>query len=152
MTKQHSGNSSASNWLLTLVLLVMLLVLSTAMLSAAEAPRIQVFGGYTRMQFDSKAFGFTSDTGLNGGTVGAAFNLAPYFGVKGQISVETGPNIRSRDWLIGPQGMYSKWGMLFFGDTYTLWIWAAMGLMFIGLFCVNVLPSSTSHEVISSTT
>ena len=117
MTKQHSGNSSASNWLLTLVLLVMLLVLSPGMLSAAEAPRIQVFGGYTRMQFDSKAFGFTSDTGLNGGTVGAAFNLAPYFGVKGQISVETGPNIRSRDWLIGPQGMYSKWGMLFFGHV-----------------------------------
>lgn len=67
------------------------------------------------MQFDSKSLGFTSDTGLNGGTASAAYNLAPYFGVKGEISVETGPNVRSRDWLIGPQGMYSKWGLLFFG-------------------------------------
>ncbi|HEY2363739.1 MAG TPA: hypothetical protein VGK36_21660 [Candidatus Angelobacter sp.] len=117
MTKQHSGNSSASNWLLALVLLVMFFVLSTGLLSAAEAPRIQVFGGYTRMQFDSKAFGFNSDTGLNGGTIGGAFNLAPYFGVKTQISIATGPNVRSRDWAIGPQGMYSKWGVLFFGHV-----------------------------------
>jgi hypothetical protein len=117
MTKQHSGTSFACNWLIMLVLLVTFLVLSTGVLSAAEAPRIQVFGGYTRMQFDSKAFGFSNDTGLNGGTIGAAFNLAPYFGVKTQISVETGPNIRSRDWLVGPQGMYSKWGVLFFGHV-----------------------------------
>jgi len=117
MTKQHSGNSSASNWLFALVLLVAFLVLSTGILSAAEAPRIQVFGGYTRLRFDSNAIGFNGDTGLNGGTASAAYNLAPYFGVKGEISVETGPNIRSRDWLIGPQGMYSKWGMLFFGHA-----------------------------------
>jgi hypothetical protein len=117
MTKQHSNNSSASNWLLALVLLVTFLVLSTGFLSAAEAPRIQVFGGYTRMQFDSKAFGFNSDTGLNGGTIGGAFNLAPYFGVKTQITIATGPNVRSRDWVIGPQGMYSKWGVLFFGHV-----------------------------------
>jgi hypothetical protein len=117
MTKQHSGNSSASNWLLMLVLLVTFLVFSTSLISAAEAPRIQVFGGYTRMQFDTKAFGFTSDTGLNGGTIGGAFNLAPYFGIKTQITIATGPNVRSRDWMVGPQGMYSKWGMLFFGHV-----------------------------------
>lgn len=117
MTKQHSGNSSACNWLLALVLPVTFLGFSTRVLSAAEAPRIQVFGGYTRMQFDSKAFGFNDSTGLNGGTIGGAFNLAPYFGIKAQISVETGPNIRSRDFLVGPQGMYSKWGVLFFGHA-----------------------------------
>jgi len=115
MTKQHSGNSSASNWLPALVLLVTFFI--PGILSAAEAPRIQVFGGYTHMQFDSKAFGFANDTGLNGGTVGAAFNLAPYFGVKTQITIATGPNVRSRDWLFGPQGMYSKWGVLFFGHV-----------------------------------
>lgn len=117
MTKQNRSIPPASNWLITLVLLMTFHVLSTGVLSAAEAPRIQVFGGYTRMQFDSKAFGFTSDTGLNGGTIGGAFNLAPYFGVKGQISVATGPNVRARDFLIGPQGMYSKWGVLFFGHV-----------------------------------
>ena len=92
-------------------------VFSPGVLSAAEAPRIQVFGGYSRLQFDSKSLGFTNNTGLNGGTGSAAFNLAPFFGVVGEISVESGPNLRSRDWLIGPQAMYSKWGALFFGHV-----------------------------------
>jgi hypothetical protein len=117
MTKQNSSISPASNWLFTLVLRLAFLAFLPSVLSAAEAPRIQVFGGYTHMRFDSNSLGFNGDTGLNGGTASAAYNLAPYFGVKGEISVETGPNIRSRDWLIGPQGMYSKWGMLFFGHV-----------------------------------
>jgi drug/metabolite transporter (DMT)-like permease len=29
-------------------------------------------------------------------------------------------------------------GMWLFGDSHSLWIWAAMSLMFAGLFCVNV--------------
>ena len=100
-----------------LVLLATFFVISPSPLSAAEAPRIQVFGGYTRLQFDSKALGFTSNTGLNGGTASAAFNLSPYFGAVGEFSIESGPNIRSRDWLLGPQVMYSKWKILFFGHA-----------------------------------
>lgn len=34
-------------------------------------------------------------------------------------------------------------GMLFFGDSHSLWIWAAMILMFIGLFCVNIVGVSS---------
>lgn len=67
------------------------------------------------MQFDSKALGFSSNTGLNGGTASAAFNLTPYFGGVGEIGIESGPNIRSRAWLLGPQVMYNKWKLLFFG-------------------------------------
>jgi hypothetical protein len=111
MTKQNSGTSSVWNC----VALLVILLASPSIVFGAEAPRVQVFGGYSRLQFDSKALGFTSNTGLNGGTLSGAFNLIPYFGVKGEFSVETGPNIRSRDWLIGPQAMYSKWGVLFFG-------------------------------------
>jgi hypothetical protein len=29
-----------------------------------------------------------------------------------------------------------------FGDSHSLWIWAALVLMFIGLFCVNLIGSS----------
>src|SRR5882724_4174151 len=117
MKTQKSGTSSACNWLILLILMVAFVVFSPGVLSAAEAPRIQVFGGYSRLQFDSKSLGFTNNTGLNGGTGSAAFNLAPFFGVVGEISVESGPNLRSRDWLIGPQVMYSKWGALFFGHV-----------------------------------
>jgi drug/metabolite transporter (DMT)-like permease len=37
-------------------------------------------------------------------------------------------------------------GMLLFGDTYSLWIWAALLLMFLGLFCVNSAGSSEKQE------
>jgi drug/metabolite transporter (DMT)-like permease len=33
-------------------------------------------------------------------------------------------------------------GMLLFGDAHSLWIWSAMILMFVGLFCVNVASGS----------
>ncbi len=103
--------------LIRLVLLVTFAILWPTALWAAEAPRIQVFGGYSRLQFDSKSLGFTSNTGLNGGTGSVAFNLLPYFGAVGEFSIESGPNIRSRDWLLGPQVMYSKWNALFFGHA-----------------------------------
>ena len=115
MTTLKSSIPCAKHWLVRPILLAALFVLASHIAFAAEAPRWQIFAGYSRLQFDSKAFGFTSNTGLNGGTVSGAFNLNPYFGAVGEISVETGPNFRSRDWMLGPQGMYSKWGMLFFG-------------------------------------
>jgi len=36
-------------------------------------------------------------------------------------------------------------GMLFFGDSHSLWIWAALLLMFTGLFCVNLTGPSESQ-------
>ena len=89
-------------------------------LSAQEepvTPRIQVFAGYSRLQFDSKTIGFSDRTGLNGGTASAAYNLTPIFGVRGEIGIQTGPNIRVRDWLVGPQFMYGKWHTLLFGHV-----------------------------------
>ena len=29
------------------------------------------------------------------------------------------------------------WGFLFFDDSHSLWIWAALGLMILGVFLVN---------------
>jgi drug/metabolite transporter (DMT)-like permease len=84
-------------------------------------------------------------------TLGAMANQAAIFVLMFEIIRRAGPVFFSTSNYIATF-LGVAWGMLFFGDTYTLWIWAAMGLMFIGLFCVNVLPSSTSHEVISSTT
>jgi drug/metabolite transporter (DMT)-like permease len=33
-------------------------------------------------------------------------------------------------------------GILFFGDSHSFWIWTALLLMFIGLFCVNMTRPS----------
>lgn len=117
MITQTSGTPSVHNWPMTLILLMAFLVLAPGLLSAGEAPRVQIFGGYSRLQFDDKSIGFVGHTGLNGGTLSGAFNINPYFGGVGEFSVETGPNIRSRDWLLGPQFMYNKWKALFFGHV-----------------------------------
>jgi len=87
----------------------------TVVASAQDTPRIQVFGGYSRLQFDSKSVGFNNNTGLNGWTGSAAFNFVPEFGVVGEVSGYYGPNLRVRDWLVGPQFMYGRWHALFFG-------------------------------------
>lgn len=86
-------------------------------LQAQEIPRIQVFAGYSRLQYDSKVLGFSDNTGLNGGTASAAFNLTQELGVVGELATQTGPNFRVRNWAIGPQFMYGKWGALFFGHV-----------------------------------
>ena len=82
-----------------------------------DTPRIQIFGGYSRLQFDSKSLGLNENTGLNGWTASAAFNLIPEFGVVGEVGGYYGPNLRVRDWLIGPQVMYSRWHTLFFAHA-----------------------------------
>jgi len=79
-----------------------------------EGPRVQVFGGYSRVQFDSKSFGFSDNTGLNGWTASGAYNLLPEFGIVGQIGGHYGPNLRVVEWLIGPQVRY-HWKVDFFG-------------------------------------
>ena len=84
-------------------------------------------------------------------TLGAMVNQAAIFVLMFEIIRRAGPVFFSTSNYIATF-LGVVLGMIFFGDSYTLWIWAAMGLMFIGLFCVNVLPSSTAHEVVSSAT
>jgi drug/metabolite transporter (DMT)-like permease len=40
-------------------------------------------------------------------------------------------------------------GIVFFGDSYSLWIWSAVVLMFTGLFCVNLMPLATRSDPVS---
>jgi hypothetical protein len=96
---------------------LLVLIAATVAAGAQDTPRIQVFGGYSRLQFDSKSVGFTDNTGLNGWTGSAAFNLIPEFGVVGEVGGYYGPNLRVRDWLIGPQFMYTRWHTMFFGHV-----------------------------------
>jgi hypothetical protein len=117
MTRLRNARTSPIPLWAALTLLALFSTTFASPLNAAEAPRIQVFGGYSRLQFDSKSLNFTSNTVLNGGAFGAAFNLIPQFGVVGEVHVQNGPNLRSRDWLFGPQVMYNRWGALFFAHA-----------------------------------
>jgi hypothetical protein len=79
-----------------------------------DTPRIQVFGGYSYTRFDSKTFGYASDSGLNGGTLMVAGNLYRGFGGLAQASVSSGSGINLRDVLFGPQFLLPHGKFLFF--------------------------------------
>jgi len=120
MTKRKNESGFVNRHVLEAISIAIFLLISAALLSAQNAPdtpRLQVFGGYSRLQFDSKSFGFADNTGLNGGTASAAYNLTPIFGVRGEIGIQTGPNIRVRDWLVGPQFLFGKWHTLLFAHA-----------------------------------
>jgi hypothetical protein len=117
MRIQKREATSVNLWPPVICFLAVVALIFPSLASAQDTPRVQIFGGYSRLQFDSKGLGFSDNTGLNGGTASASFNLTPEFGVVGEIGIQTGPNLRVRDWLIGPQVMYGKWGALFFGHV-----------------------------------
>jgi Outer membrane protein beta-barrel domain len=120
MTIQENEAAFVKHCLRVTFFLCVSVLIFSSLLSAQEepvTPRLQIFAGYSRLQYDSKTFGFSDSTGLNGGTASAAYNLTPVFGVRGEIGIQTGPNIRVRDWLVGPQLMYGKWHTLLFGHV-----------------------------------
>jgi len=81
---------------------------------AQDTPRIQVFGGYSYTNFDSKSLGFSGSSGLNGGTIMVAGNLLHNFGGLAQVSVSGGSGITLRDVLFGPQYLLPRGKFLFF--------------------------------------
>jgi hypothetical protein len=80
-------------------------------------PRLQLFGGYSYVRFDSKTFGFADKSGLNGFDLMAAYNLVPGFGVVAEASGNYGPHMNFRAAVFGPQFLYQKGKMTFFAHT-----------------------------------
>jgi drug/metabolite transporter (DMT)-like permease len=69
--------------------------------------------------------------------IGAGINQAAIFVLMFEIIKRAGPVFFSTSNYIATL-LGVAFGMLFFGDSHSWWIWAAMILMFIGLFFVNV--------------
>jgi drug/metabolite transporter (DMT)-like permease len=78
--------------------------------------------------------------------VGAGINQAAIFVLMFEIIKRAGPVFFSTSNYIATV-LGVALGMLFFGDSYSWWIWAAMGLMFIGLFCVNMADVSKPRAI-----
>jgi Outer membrane protein beta-barrel domain len=93
-----------------------LILVSLACVSAGAqtSPRIQVFGGYSYLRFDSPTLGFANATGLNGFTVMAAFNLTRGFGAVAQASGDYGSHLSVKDFAFGPQFLWPRGRLLFF--------------------------------------
>jgi hypothetical protein len=80
-----------------------------------DAPRLEFFGGYSYLRYDSKTIGFANTTGLNGWNFMAAYNLVRGFGVVAEASGDYGLHLNLRDVLFGPQVFYSRGRLTFFG-------------------------------------
>jgi hypothetical protein len=85
--------------------------------SAQEVPRLQVFGGYSHLRFDSTKLGFADYSNLNGGKIGLTFNVTPYFGVVGEVAGGWQSPLKVYDGLVGPQLSYRKWKGTVFGQV-----------------------------------
>jgi hypothetical protein len=107
------------------VLIVLLILCGSLPAEAQDMPRVQVFGGYSYTRFDSKSFGFTNNTNLNGYTFAPAYNLLYGFGVVAELSGQYGSKLNFRDLAVGPQFIYPRGNSRFFarvliGDARTL--------------------------------
>ncbi len=85
--------------------------------AAQDGPRYEFFGGYSYWRFDSAPLAFRDRPSMNGGTVSAAFNITPNFGVVGQIGGGWSDLLKSYDAAIGPQLSYRRGRMTAFGQV-----------------------------------
>jgi len=99
--------------LLLAVLFAMLVTGSSAL--AQDSPRVQLFGGYSFLSFDSPSFGFTDRTSLNGFTIAPSYNLTHEFGITAQLSSQYVSQISVRNLTVGPQVLFTRGKALFFG-------------------------------------
>ena len=79
------------------------------------------------------------------GVLGAIVNSAAMYVLVFEIIKRAGPVFFSTSNYIATLVGVGL-GILFFGDSHSLWIWVALLLMFTGLFCVNLTGSSQHQE------
>jgi drug/metabolite transporter (DMT)-like permease len=84
------------------------------------------------------------DTG-HWAVVGAIVNTAAIYVLVFEILKRAGPVFFSTSNYIATL-LGVGIGMFFFGDSHSLWIWAALALMFTGLFCVNSTGAPERRE------
>jgi hypothetical protein len=89
--------------------LLLLLMLGTASSAGAQdMPRVQVFGGYSYIRYDTASFGFANSTGVNGYNFSPAYNIIRGFGVVAELSGQYKTGLNFRDLAVGPQFIYLR--------------------------------------------
>ena len=101
----------------TAILLLLFMAAAASSSAAQETPRLEVFGGYSYLRFDSSTLGFLGSSDLNGWNGAVAGNFTKHFGLVGEVSAQSGSNLRFLDFLVGPQVSYRKRGATFFGHV-----------------------------------
>ncbi len=83
-----------------------------------QIPRLEVFGGYSYLRFDSKIIGFADKSDLHGGNVSVSYRLFRALGVVADVSAHTGTDLHLYNFLIGPQLWLPRGKMNFFGHFF----------------------------------
>ena len=85
--------------------------------TAQEVPRLQIFGGYSYLHFDSKTFGFASGSNLNGWNGSVAWNINRNFGGIAELSGQYNSQLNLRDFAVGPQFLLPRGNKIFFAHV-----------------------------------
>ncbi len=101
----------------TVFLFLFLFIVGSLPSAAQDVPRIEVFGGYSYLRFDSRSFGFAGSSNLNGYNLAPAFNIFHGFGVVGELSGQYGSHLNLRDVAVGPQILYPRNNLIFFAHV-----------------------------------
>jgi hypothetical protein len=101
----------------TVFLSLFLFIVASLPSAAQDVPRIEVFGGYSYLRFDSRSFGFAGSSNLNGYNLAPAFNVFHGFGVVGELSGQYGSHLNLRDVAVGPQILYPRNNLIFFAHV-----------------------------------
>ena len=114
---QSEDRATVAKPLRMLAVLLLLAACAAGPAGAQDEPRVQVFGGYSYTRFDSRSFGFSDSSGLNGYNFSPAFNLIRGFGVAAELSGQYGSKLNFRDLAVGPQFLYPRGKTLFFAHV-----------------------------------
>jgi hypothetical protein len=99
MIRKSAGRVRFSNT----VLFSLLLLISAPLLSAQEAPRFDVFGGFSYLRFDATTIGYSDYTNLYGWNGGATGYIKLSLGVAIDLSGHYGSEMSAYHFMIGPQ-------------------------------------------------
>jgi hypothetical protein len=99
MVRTSAGKVRFSNT----VLFSLLLLISAPLLSAQEAPRFDVFGGFSYLRFDATTIGYADYTNLYGWNGGATGYIKLNLGVAIDLSGHYGSEMSAYHFMIGPQ-------------------------------------------------
>jgi len=101
-------NQSASKAWLAFSLVAFSILLISAAATAQEAPRFDVFGGFSYLRFDAKTIGYPDYTNLYGWNGGATGYIKMNFGVAIDLSGNYGSEMKAYHFMIGPQYTFRR--------------------------------------------
>ncbi|HZP62871.1 MAG TPA: hypothetical protein VFB28_05585 [Terriglobales bacterium] len=101
-------NRSASKAWPAFSLVAFLILLISPVAKAQEAPRFDVFGGFSYLRFDAKTIGYPDYNNLYGWNGGATGYIKRNFGVALDLSGNYGSEMSAYHFMIGPQYTFRR--------------------------------------------